>query len=97
MDFNEILTNVREYNSIIYDINNSHDWNYLILPIELINKQTITQYKIIQSIIEYCIVNKKLSLEINTIVNNIFNNFLKSHNQLINIKSFKTHISHLLR
>ena len=97
MDFNEILTNVSEYNSIIYDINNSHDWNYLILPIELINKQTITQYKIIQSIIEYCIVNKKLNLEIHTIVNNIFHNFLKSHNQLININSFKTHISHLLR
>ena len=93
----EIMNKVYDYNSIIYDINNSPDWEELKIPYQLMQKRAKCEYQIFQSIIEYCLTYKKLEKPINIIVDNIYNNYFKIDDQLINANSFKTYISFLLK
>jgi len=88
----EIINKVHQYNSIIADINSWDDFKFLT---ELIEKQSKMQYKIIHSIIEYCILNGKFEKPINKIVNMIYYNFFKTERQIIDASSFKTYILHL--
>jgi hypothetical protein len=93
----EIMIKIYDYNSIIFDINNSSDWNELKIPHALMNKRSKCEYQIFHSIIEYCLTYKKLEKPINIIIDNIHNNFFKIDDQLINANSFKTYISYLLK
>jgi len=93
----DIINKIYDYNSIIYDINNSPDWDELKIPYELLNKRSKCEYQLFQSVIEYCITHKKLEKPINIIVDNIYDNFFKINDQLINAVSFKTYISFLLK
>ena len=88
----EIMDMVYTYNAIIANINSWDDFKILT---ELIEKQSKMQYKIIHSIIEYCILNKKFEKPINMIVNLIYYNFFKTERQIIDASSFKTYILHL--
>lgn len=93
----EIMNKIYDYNSIIFDINNSPDWEELKIPYELLNKRTKYEYELFKCIIEYCITYKKLEKPINLIIGNIYENFFKVNDQLINAVSFKTYISFLLK
>jgi hypothetical protein len=93
----EIMIKIYDYNSIIFDINNSSDWNELKIQHALMNKRSKCEYQIFHSIIEYCLTYKKLEKPINIIIDNIHNNFFKIDDQLINANSFKTYISYLLK
>jgi len=91
------MIKIYDYNSIIFDINNSSDWNELKIQHALMNKRSKCEYQIFHSIIEYCLTYKKLEKPINIIIDNIHNNFFKIDDQLINANSFKTYISYLLK
>ena len=93
----EIISHVYDYNSIIYDINNSPDWEELKIPLDLMNKRSKQEYKIFSSIIDYCIKYGKLEKPIRIVVDNIYENFFKIEDQLVNTNSFKIYISYLLK
>ena len=93
----EIMIKIYDYNSIIFDINNSSDWNELKIQHALMNKRSKCEYQIFHSIIEYCLTYKKLEKPVNIIIDNIHNIYFKTDDQLINANSFKTYISYLLK
>jgi hypothetical protein len=93
----DIMDRVYNYNSIIFDINNSPDWDELKIPHALMHKRSRCEYQIFHSIIEYCLTYKKLEKPVNIIIDNIHEMFFKTDDQLINANSFKTYISYLLK
>lgn len=87
----EILNLVYDYNSVIFDVNNSEDWNELKIPHSLIDKQTKIQFQIFEAIMQYCIT-KGCKKPVNIIVNNIWEQFFKVE-QLVPVNSFKTYVN----
>jgi len=96
MDYKQITDKIIEYNSVIYDINNSNDWENLKIPNQLIEKCSKIEYQIYYYIIEYCIRNNRVQKPINLIIESIHKNFFTNTKQLINISEFKLSLSYLI-
>jgi hypothetical protein len=91
----DIFNKISDYNSIIFDIDNSPEWDIASIPHKLIEKQKLIKLEIYKTIIDYCINNNKLEKPVEQIINNIHDTFLKNSELPINLQSFKKQL-HLL-
>jgi len=91
-----ILNKLYDYNSVIFDIDNSEEWDKLNIPNNLIEKRNKIEYEIYNAILEYAIENKLTKKPVSIVVSNLHNEFFKLTDQLINRNYFITYLIFLL-